>query len=257
MHVVPVPCLSDNFAYLVFADDRRQALVVDPSEAGPVVAALAREGLELAGIFNTHHHWDHVGGNQELCRRFAGVRVFGHASDAGRIPEQTERLEEGQEIALGGLVFSILHIPGHTMGAVAYVGQGAVFTGDTLFAAGCGRLFEGTPAMMYDSLNVKLASLPDETLVYFGHEYTRSNLRFAAHVEPSNADVRAKAERVEQALARAEHTTPSTIGEEKRTNPFLRVDRAEIMDRAVTGPGADRSPVCVLAAVRAAKDAFR
>jgi hydroxyacylglutathione hydrolase len=257
MRVVPVPCLGDNFAYLVFAAERQEALVVDPSEAGPVLAALEREGLSLSAIFNTHHHWDHVGGNEELCRRFPGLRVFGHTSDAGRIPEQTERVEEGEQIGAAGLDFSILHIPGHTLGAVAYVGNGAVFTGDTLFAAGCGRLFEGTPAMMHESLNVKLASLPDETRVYFGHEYTRNNLRFAEDVEPSNRDVREKAERVAQMLARGEHSTPSTIVEEKRTNPFLRVDRPEIIARVAARLGAERNPVAVLGAVRAEKDAFQ
>ncbi len=257
MRVVPIPCLGDNFAYLVHADDQRQAVVVDPSEAAPVATALEREGLTLVGIFNTHHHWDHVGGNQELCARFGGLPVFGHASDAGRIPEQTDRVEEGQTIQIAGLAFSILHIPGHTLGAVAYVGQGAVFTGDTLFAAGCGRLFEGTPAMMYESLNVKLALLPDETRVYFGHEYTQSNLRFAMHVEPSNPELGRRSREVAEKLARREHTTPSTIGEEKRTNPFLRVDQPEIVERVAARLGADRGPVAVLAAVRAEKDAFR
>jgi hydroxyacylglutathione hydrolase len=257
MRVVPVPCLGDNFAYLILGRDRRQALVVDPSEAAPVVAALEREGVELSAILNTHHHWDHVGGNDELCARFAGLRVFGHASDAGRIPGQTDRVEHGQQIEIAGFGFSILHIPGHTTGAVAYLGQGAVFTGDTLFAAGCGRLFEGTPAMMYESLNVKLASLPDETRVYFGHEYTRSNLRFAAHMEPSNVEVHEKSKRVDEILARGEHTTPSSIGEEKRTNPFLRVDRSEIVERVAGRLSPGSGPAEVLGAVRAEKDAFR
>ena len=139
MRVVVVPCLSDNFAYLIHAEGSRQAAVVDPSEAAPVLAAVEREGLELVAILNTHHHFDHVGGNEELRAKFPGVPVYGHASDDGRIPEQTAKLEEGQQIEVAGLQFRILHIPGHTTGAVAYVGEGAVFTGDTLFAAGCGR----------------------------------------------------------------------------------------------------------------------
>lgn len=257
MRVVAVPCLQDNFAYLVHAQGSKAALVVDPSEAAPVLEALEREGLELVGILSTHHHWDHVGGNEELARRFPALRVFGHASDRGRIPGQTDEVEHGKSIDVAGLHFDILHIPGHTTGAVAYVGHGAVFTGDTMFAAGCGRLFEGTAAMMYASLNEKLGSLPDDTRVYFGHEYTQSNLRFAAHVEPSNPDVRAKAERVAEQRARGEHTTPSTIGEERRTNPFMRVDRPEIIERVAARLGADRSPVAVLGAVRAEKDEFR
>lgn len=257
MRVVAVPCLSDNFAYLVVAPGRREAIVVDPSEAAPVIAALEREGLTLGAIFNTHHHGDHVGGNAELKARYGGVDVYGHSSDEGRIPEQSVKLEEGQHIDVLGLGFDILHIPGHTTGAVAYVGHGAVFTGDTLFAAGCGRLFEGTPEMMNSSLNEKLGRLPDETRVYFGHEYTASNLKFAAHVEPSNRDVQAKAERVREMLARGEHTTPSTMGEEKRTNPFMRVDQPEIIERVKARLADDRSPAAVLGAVRAEKDNFR
>jgi hydroxyacylglutathione hydrolase len=257
MRVVPVPCLSDNFAYLIHAEGSRRAAVVDPSEAAPVLAALEREGLELGAILNTHHHFDHVGGNEELRAKYPDVAVFGHASDRGRIPAQTEFLEEGNEIEVVGLRFSILHIPGHTTGAVAYVGHGAVFTGDTLFAGGCGRLFEGTPAMMYESLNVKLAALPDDTKVYFGHEYTQSNLRFAAHVEPSNPAVRAKAERVARQRDSGEHTTPSTMLEEKQTNPFMRVDQKEIIESVAARLDGDRSPAVVLGAVRAEKDAFR
>src|SRR5690606_4122688 len=143
-----------------------------------------------------HHHWDHVGGNQALIERLGPLRVYGHRSDEGRIPGQTERLDHEQRVREVGLDFRILHIPGHTTGAVAYVVEGTAFTGDTLFAAGCGRLFEGTAAMMYTSLNEILGSLPDETLVYCGHEYTEQNLRFALHVEPGNAAARDKAARV-------------------------------------------------------------
>src|SRR5882672_7345562 len=150
MLVTPVPCLRDNYAYLVRADESKTALVVDPSEAEPVLRALEQHGLALGGILNTHHHADHVGGNEELARRAGPLpmpfRICGHASDRGRIPGQTEFLEHGQEIEAAGLRAGILHIPGHTRGAVAYVFDGAVFTGDTMFAAGCGRLFEGTPA---------------------------------------------------------------------------------------------------------------
>ena len=201
MQVEPVPCLKDNFAYLVWPAGQKTAAVVDPSEAEPVRASLAKHGLRLGAILNTHHHWDHVAGNEALLQDTPGLRVFGHASDAGRLFGQTEQLEHGQEFELLGMDFRALHIPGHTTGAVAYVVEGAVFTGDTLFAAGCGRLFEGTPAMMYTSLNVHLSALPDATRVYFGHEYTLSNLKFAAHVEPDNQDVRAKAERVAKLLA--------------------------------------------------------
>ncbi|MCA9599174.1 MAG: hydroxyacylglutathione hydrolase [Myxococcales bacterium] len=256
MQITPISCLRDNFAYLIHADGSDRALVVDPSEAAPVIAALEAAGLTLVGILSTHHHWDHVGGNEELCARFDDLEVYGHASDAdgGRIPGQTHRLEHEQTFEAAGLAFRALHIPGHTTGAVAYLVEDAVFTGDTLFAAGCGRLFEGTPAMMYASLNEKLGALPDATRVYFGHEYTENNLRFAAHVEPSNADVKAKAERAAALRARGEPTTPSTIGEERLTNPFMRCDSAEI--RHSVKLDATATPVDVLAAVRSAKDAF-
>jgi hydroxyacylglutathione hydrolase len=257
MEITPVPCLKDNFAYLLRPDGERRALVVDPSEAAPVLAAAAELGLEIAGILNTHHHWDHVGGNEELKKKYGQIDVYGHVSDAERIPAFTQGVEEGDSFSLLGLDFRIFHIPGHTLGAVAYIVGDAVFTGDTLFAAGCGRLFEGTPAQMYESLNDKLGSLPDPTRVYFGHEYTASNLRFAAHMEPGNAAVKEKAARVAAQRERGEHTTPSTIGDERATNPFMRCDSAEIVSRMQSALGADKSPQAILGAVRAAKDNFK
>jgi len=262
MKVTPVPCLRDNYAYLVQADGSDVAAVVDPSEAEPVLRALEEHRLKLAAILNTHHHADHVGGNEELARRAtraapaSSVPIFGHASDKGRIPGQTELLEHGQTIDVAGLRARILHIPGHTLGAVAYVFDGAVFTGDTLFASGCGRLFEGTPAQMYESLNVKLGALPDETRVYCGHEYTANNLRFAAAVEPGNPAITAKAARVAEMRARGEPTVPSTMSDERQTNPFMRCQSPEIKNSVSARLAGDNSPVAVLAAVRAAKDAF-
>src|SRR5580698_11610818 len=163
MRVIPVPCLSDNYAYLVTADGSDEALVVDPSESEPVIAALEREGLRLVAIVNTHHHPDHVGGNEGLCARFGALPVYAHHSDVGRVPAQTERVEEGRHLRVAGLDLDPLHVPGHTTGALAYVVEGGVFTGDTLFVAGCGRLFEGTPAMMHRSLSEKLGRLPPAT----------------------------------------------------------------------------------------------
>jgi hydroxyacylglutathione hydrolase len=256
MQVAIVPCLKDNYAYLLWAAGSKRAVVVDPGEAEPVARALQERGLELGAILATHHHLDHVGGNVELARRFPGVMVFGHASDRGRIPAQTEFLASGADVEVEGLAFRALHIPGHTRGALGYAGEGAVFTGDTLFAGGCGRLFEGTPAQMYESLNVTLAALPDATRVYCGHEYTVANLKFAAHIEPGNAAVSVKAARVAAQRARGEATVPSTLGEEKATNPFLRCDSSEIVAHVSSGLAADRSPAAILGAVRAAKDKF-
>jgi hydroxyacylglutathione hydrolase len=257
MRVIPVACLKDNYAYLLVADGSKRALVVDPSEAAPVLGALREHGLEIAGILNTHHHWDHVGGNEELVKAFGKIPVRGHVSDDGRIPLLSEGLEHGGGFDAEGMKFRVMHIPGHTLGAIAYIVEGNVFTGDTMFAAGCGRLFEGTPAMMYESLNEKLGSLPDETRVYFGHEYTQANLRFAAHVEPNNAEVKAKTVRVAEARSRGEFTTPSSIGEERRTNPFMRCAEADVIAHVEKKLSADRGPVAVLAQVRAEKDGFR
>jgi hydroxyacylglutathione hydrolase len=257
VQVTIIPCLSDNYAYLLTAEGSRDAVVVDPSEAAPVQKELDRQGLRLVGILCTHHHADHVGGNSELVARYPGIPVYGYQSDRGRIPEQTVFLKHEEKLSIAGLDFQALHIPGHTLGAVAYVGHGAAFTGDTLFAAGCGRLFEGTPAMMYESLNVKLAKLSDETRVYCGHEYTASNLKFAAHVEPGNEAVKAKAARVAQLRAAGQPTVPSTIADERATNPFMRCDSPEIIASVQGRLDADRSPQAVLGAVRAEKDAFR
>jgi hydroxyacylglutathione hydrolase len=251
MRVVPVPCLSDNYAYLLVPDGSKKAIVVDPSEADPIVSALDKEGLELVAIVDTHHHPDHVGGNSELVAKYK-VPVYAHASDDGRIPALTNKVEEGTPFTIEGLEFSVLHVPGHTTGAVTYVVEGCAFTGDTLFVGGCGRLFEGTPAMMNVSLNDKLAKLPAETKVYCGHEYTVSNLKFAIHAEPDNQAAKDKLARSEGKRQKGEPTVPSTMGEELATNPFLRVNQPSLAARYGGG-----SPSEVLAAVRKAKDTFK
>jgi len=251
-----VPCLRDNYAYLVFRRGEPRALVVDPSESAPVLAALERLGLELAGILCTHHHRDHVGGNEELLRAFPSAAVFGSRTDATRIPGLTDVLDDGDEREHAGFAFRVLHVPGHTRGAIAYRLGDAVFTGDTLFVAGCGRLFEGTPEQMHASLNEKLARLPPETKVYCGHEYTLKNLEFAAHVEPGNEAIQEKLARVRAARARGEPTVPSSIAEERATNPFLRCDRPAIRARMAPELGTSSEPVDVFAAVRRAKDTF-
>lgn len=251
-----VPCLRDNYAYLVHQPGRAEALVVDASEEAPVLAALGKLGLTPVAILATHHHHDHVGGNQGLRARFPELRVYGHRSDRGRIPGQTDELDDDAELTVAGVELKALHIPGHTLGALAYVAEGAAFTGDTLFAAGCGRLFEGTPAQMYRSLNTTLGALPDDTRIYCGHEYTVNNLRFAQLLEPHNADISSKLAWAQAQREQGRPTLPSTLAEERRTNPFLRVAEKDVVQGVSERLAQDRSPQAVLAAVRAMKDAF-
>jgi len=265
IRVTPIACLSDNYAYVVACTDTGEGAIVDASEARPVLTGLLSLPRVVVGqIWSTHHHPDHVGGNEEVAGALGGASIFGHESDRGRIPGQTKYLREGDQFKLGELSVRALHIPGHTTGAVAYVvsGPGAtadvvetvVFTGDTMFLAGCGRLFEGTPEMMHESLR-KLAELPLDTRVYCGHEYTLQNLKFAVHCEPSNADVAARLSWAEGERAAGRPTVPGTIGDELKTNPFLRCHSPELRERLNIPEAVDDATA--LGAVRAAKDTFR
>lgn len=255
MRVVPVPCLADNYAYLVVSEG--EAAIVDASEAAPIREALRREGVVARAIWSTHHHWDHVGANEELAREL-GIGVVAHRSDRERLAGLTHPVDAGDKVSVGRLEATCLHVPGHTLGAVAYFvdagDESAVFTGDTLFCAGCGRLFEGTPAQMHASLG-RIAALPGRCRVYCGHEYTENNLRFAAHVEPTSDDVRAARTRAAALRGRGQPTVGTTIDDERRVNPFLRVGSLEL--RATLGIAADADDASSFAAVRAAKDAFR
>jgi hydroxyacylglutathione hydrolase len=232
-----IPTLGDNYTYLLVCEASGEAAVVDAPEAEPVIRQVDACGARVTKILSTHHHWDHSGANPELAERW-GAPVFGHVSDAERIPGFTDGLEEGDTIRVGEAEARILFIPAHTSGHIAYyfAGAEALFCGDMLFAAGCGRLFEGDATMMYDAMQ-KLGALPDATRVFCGHEYTESNLVFAAHVEPDNAAVAAKLEEVRKIRAGAaadwhdatpaEMTIPTTIGEERAINPFLRAANAD------------------------------
>ncbi len=252
-NVVPLRAFADNYVWTI--RDATRAAVVDPGDARPVLDYLGREKLELVAILNTHHHADHVGGNAGLLARWK-VPVFGPRDE--RIGEVTHRLKDGERFTLPhfGIEFEVAEIPGHTRSHVSFYGGGMLFCGDTLFAAGCGRLFEGTPRQMHDSL-CRLMQLPDETRVYCGHEYTVSNVRFARAVEPGNAALAELETRSKQLRDRDLPTLPSTIAQEKATNPFVRVREpavAESASRQAGKPLAD--PVSVLAALREWKNGF-
>ena len=255
MKIIQIPLLRDNYGYLIVCEKTNTAGIIDPSEAEPVLRRVEQENVTLAAILNTHHHRDHTGGNDGLL---AGqkLKVYGHKNDQGRIPGLTNGVDEGDEIQIGELRGKVLFIPGHTTGHVAYLFSNNLFCGDTLFTAGCGRLFEGTPEQMHGSLK-KLMALPDDTRVYCGHEYTENNLRFAMTLEPSNHKLVSRSETVRTLRARGVPTVPSTMEEEKQTNPFLRWDSKEIQTNLKTG-AADLplDPVSIFARVRKLKDAF-
>ena len=258
MRLIPLPAFQDNYLWLLH--DGQRALVVDPGDAGPVQAFLADQGLQLEAILVTHHHPDHVGGVDAL-RDATGARVYGPARE--RIPEPLVRLSQGDRVEVLGLRFDVLDVPGHTAGHIAYYapdmdGAPLVFCGDTLFSGGCGRLFEGTAAQMFDSL-ARLAALPGATRVCCTHEYTLSNLKFATAVEPGNSQLNHYRQQCEQRRSHGEPTLPSTIAVENGINPFLRT-REPAVAQAARGhdPAVDPAdPVAVFAALRQWKNEFR
>jgi len=249
MKIEIVPCLEDNYAYLIKAGEH--CAVVDPSEAAPVNAALDRLGWEPAYILNTHHHIDHVGGNLELKKEY-GATIVGPGKDAARIPGLDVGVDEESGWEFAGEKVRVLEVPGHTRGAITFVIGGNAFTGDTLFSLGCGRLFEGDAHTMWASLS-KLMSLPNATRIYCGHEYTESNGRFALTLEPGNSALGARMTEVKNARAEGWPTLPSTIGQEKKTNPFLRPDSWEI--RKALGM-TDANDADVFGEIRKRKDNF-
>jgi hydroxyacylglutathione hydrolase len=258
MAIVPVPQLSDNFAYLIIDDATKVCGVVDCAEAGKVIDEVNRRGLELIAVLSTHWHFDHVGGNQNLLRAQPHLKVYGARDEGGRIPGLTDPLDDGDRVRIGSLEGRVIGIPAHTNGHVAYYFPElkAAFTGDTLFIAGCGRVFEGKAATMLESLR-KLAALPDDTQVFCGHEYTEKNLRFALTLEPSNPVMKAKHAWAMKIRSEGRWTVPSTIGEEKRINPFLRLDSPELMaSLRRQDPSLPNDPVAIFARTRELKDRF-
>ncbi len=251
LEIIRIPVLKDNYVWLLHSG--MTVAVVDPAVEGPVVAELDRTGRRLTHILNTHHHNDHVGANLALKARY-GCKIVGPLADRDRIPGIDLALAEGDAITLGDATAKVFDVPGHTRGHIAFwfADEKALFCGDTLFALGCGRLFEGTPDQMWNSL-LKLRAMPDETLVCCAHEYTQSNARFAVTADPGNARLAARAAEIDAMRAKGEATVPSLLGVEKATNPFLRADDPAL---AAAYGLAGRDPVTVFAAIRAAKDRF-
>jgi hydroxyacylglutathione hydrolase len=253
LEIEQIPVLSDNYVYLVHEPERGVTGVVDPAVAEPVLGRLRARDWKLDWILTTHHHADHTGGNLEL-KRATGCKVVGAKKDKGRIPGIDLEVEEGDRFDLGSASAQIFETPGHTSGHISYWFEDAraLFCADTLFSLGCGRLFEGTPAQMWQSLS-KLIALPDDALVYCGHEYTQSNARFALSVDPHNQALRARAEEIERQRAAGEPTVPTRLGEEKRVNPFLRPDDPAIRKQVGLEQASD---VEVFAEIRKRKDSF-
>ena len=248
--ILLIPAFKDNYIWLLVRDGH--AAVVDPGDPTPVIARLEALQLKLDTILITHHHADHQGGVEELVARWQ-PRVFGPAKES--ITGCTDPLSGGERIEVLGQAVAVLQVGGHTRAHLAYYVPGAVFCGDTLFGAGCGRLFEGTPAQMCDSL-ARLAALPDETRIYCAHEYTEMNLRFAVAVEPHNRLLRERVERVARIRAAGLSSIPSTLGEEKATNPFLRCGEPAVVAAAQAHGAVDLSLVPVFAAIRGWRNSF-
>jgi hydroxyacylglutathione hydrolase len=257
MQVFRLEALSDNYIFLLCDRQKNIAAVVDPAQAQPVLKKLHELKLSLVAIFNTHHHADHVGANKELIQLFPDVKVYGGAEDRGRIPGQKVFLQEGDRVEFADRVAEVIFVPGHTRAHIAYyfppqnpTETGELFCGDTLFAGGCGRLFEGTPTQMVESLS-KLRSLPENTRVWCAHEYTLKNLQFALTVDGDNADLQKRYDEVKAYRSRGEATVPSLIGIEKRTNPFLRWEQPALQSATKS-----KDPVQTFAHLRGMKDRF-
>ncbi|XP_018570449.1 hydroxyacylglutathione hydrolase, mitochondrial isoform X2 [Anoplophora glabripennis] len=255
MKVTILPALSDNYMYLISDENTKQAAIVDPVEPDTVLQAVKSEGVNLTKVLTTHHHWDHAGGNEELVKKSPNaLQVFGGDKRIGAL---TNEVKNGDKFSIGDINVECLYTPCHTTGHICYYltapGQPpAVFTGDTLFIGGCGRFFEGTAEQMYSALVEKLGNLPDNTRVFCGHEYTLQNLKFARYVEKENQEILKKITWADERRKQGLPTVPSTIGEEKKFNPFMRV-----MMGAVQSHASCSDPISTMQSIRREKDNFR
>jgi hydroxyacylglutathione hydrolase len=253
LELVTIPCLSDNYSFVVHDDRTGETAVIDVPEAGPIKAVLSERGWVLSHIFLTHHHWDHVDGLADLLADYP-AQVYGAQADAHRLPPLNHALEDGDSFTFGGEPVHVMDVSGHTLGHIAFhlPQSKLLFTADSLMALGCGRLFEGTPDQMFASLS-RMASLAPETVVCSGHEYTMNNAKFALTVDPDNTQLISRVDLIEKARAAGQPTVPSILAEELATNPFLR-SHTEGVQKAVGMEGAD--PAAVFAEVRKRKDNF-
>jgi hydroxyacylglutathione hydrolase len=251
--ITPIPAFEDNYIWALCQPEHTDCLVVDPGDASAVIQFLQCEQKQLHTILLTHHHADHIGGVAQLCQLYPDVKVIGPAAEQHRIANMTQTVREGDQLTLSrfNLTFSVLALPGHTLGHIAFYSAPVLFCGDTLFSAGCGRLFEGTPSQMWQSLQ-KLLALPDETQIYCTHEYTLGNITFALHAEPDNAALRDYQQQCRILRQQNRPTLPSVLSLEKRINPFLRCNNKTLQQKWQKQTALD-----LFTALRAAKDQFK
>ncbi len=228
MKVTPIPCLNDNYAYLIIDNSKKTIGVVDPSEAEPIINFLKKNNLKLNYILNTHHHFDHIGGNIDLKKTY-NAKVIGFVGDAHRIPGIDIKLKDNENFNFGSSIVNVMHIPGHTLGHICYFfeKEKIAFTGDTLFSLGCGRIFEGTHKQMLTSLN-KIKKLPKDTKIYFGHEYTLKNAKFCIEHDKDNNDLKQYFDKIKILRSKNLPTVPATLEEEIKSNIFLRCDQNDL-----------------------------